>query len=321
VRSLDLLTGDGAVHTIGPDRCPDLFWATTGGLGLTGVILRVTLHLLAVDSSWVLVDTERAPDLDAVFAGLRAADERFRYTVAWVDCLARGRSLGRGVLTSGTHAPVAALPRAARDDPLAVSGVLGDRLASVLPVLPVFPPGLMRREIAQVFNEVWFRKAPRRRTDQLQRIGSFFHPLDAIPDWNRLYGPRGFVQYQLVVPDDAGSIIEAVITRLAAAGTPGLLAVLKRFGAANPGPLSFPTSGWTLALDLPAGAPGLAELLDSFDDHVATAGGRVYLAKDSRLRPELLTTMYPRLDEWREVRARADPRNVFRSDLSRRLSL
>jgi decaprenylphospho-beta-D-ribofuranose 2-oxidase len=185
----------------------------------------------------------------------------------------------------------------------------------------MFPPGLMRRESALAFNELWFRKAPLKKVGEPQRIGSFFHPLDSVGDWNRLYGPRGFLQYQLVVPDDAASIVESVISQLAAAGTPGLLAVLKRFGTANPGPLSFPTAGWTLALDLPAGAPGLAGLLDRFDEQVAEAGGRVYLAKDSRLRPELMAAMYPRLDEWREVRAKADPHDLFRSDLSRRLSL
>lgn len=318
VRSLDLLTGDGEVRTIGPDLSPDLFWATTGGMGLTGVILRITLALIPVESSWMLVDTERAPDLDAVLAGLRAADRAFPYTVAWVDCLSRGRSLGRGVLTSGSHAPTGALSWRARSDPRAFGGGLGDRLPS-LP--PVFPPGLMRRETALAFNEAWFRKAPRRRTNQPQRIGAFFHPLDSLPGWNRLYGPRGFLQYQLVVPDGSVGIIESVIGQLAAAGTPGLLAVLKRFGGPNPGPLSFATAGWTLALDLPAGASGLARLLDTFDDQVAEAGGRIYLAKDSRLRPELLATMYPRLDEWREVRAKADPHDLFRSDLSRRLSL
>jgi decaprenylphospho-beta-D-ribofuranose 2-oxidase len=318
ISSLDLLTGDGEVRTVGPDQSPDLFWATTGGMGLTGVILRVSLRLVPVETSWMLVDTERAPDLDAVLAGLRAADQTFPYTVAWVDCLSRGRSLGRGVLTSGSHAPVSALPARAQAEPRAFDGGLGD----VLPSLPrVFPSGLMRRESAMAFNELWFRKAPRHKTDQPQRLGAFFHPLDALHNWNRLYGPRGFLQYQLVVPDDASPIIESVIGSLAAAGTPGLLAVLKRFGAANLGPLSFPTAGWTLALDLPAGAAGLADLLDGFDQQVAVAGGRVYLAKDSRLRPELLSTMYPRLDEWREVRAKADPHDVFRSDLSRRLSL
>jgi decaprenylphospho-beta-D-ribofuranose 2-oxidase len=318
ISSLELLTGDGELRTIGPDRSPELFWATTGGMGLTGVILSVTLQLMPVETSWVLVDTERAPDLDAVLTGLRAADERFPYTVAWVDCLSRGRSLGRGVLTSGSHAPVAALPRRAQAHPREFGGGLSDALPSVP---PVFPPGLLRRETAMLFNELWFRKAPRRRTDEVQRIGAFFHPLDAIHDWNRLYGPRGFLQYQLVVPDGAEPILESVIGQLAAAGTPGLLAVLKRFGAANPAPLSFPTAGWTLALDLPAAAPGLASLLDRFDAQVADAGGRVYLAKDSRLRPELLAAMYPRLDEWRDVRAKADPHDVFRSDLARRLAL
>ena len=169
------------------------------------------------------------------------------------------------------------------------------------------------------FNELWFRHAPEHRVGELLPLAGFFHPLDGVAEWNLLYGDRGFLQYQFVVADDA--VVARAIDLLASHRVPSFLAVLKRFGPGSPGPLSFPAPGWTLALDVPVGPPGLGPLLDRIDGMVAEAGGRVYLAKDARLRPELVPVMYPRLDELLAVRRRVDPSGVLRSDLSRRLGL
>ena len=313
VLSLELLTADGGVRTV--DRGTPLFDATAGGMGLTGVILTATVRLQPVETALMSVDTERAADLDDLMARLTATDHRYRYSVAWIDLLARGAATGRAVLTRGDHAPLDALPARARREPLVFR-------TSRLPAAPGFlPEGLLSRASVGLFNELWYRKAPRARRGQLQRISTFFHPLDGVPHWNRIYGRGGFVQYQFVVGHGREETLRRIVRRISARRCPSFLAVLKRFGRADPGWLSFPVPGWTLALDVPAGLPGLGAFLDELDEEVAGAGGRVYLAKDSRLRPELLAAMYPRLDDFRALRAELDPRGVFRSDLSRRLAL
>ncbi|MGY0492231.1 FAD-binding protein [Streptomyces sp. WG-D5] len=313
VPAFELLTADGQVRLV--ERGSELFDATAGGMGLTGVVLTATVQLQGVQTSLMSVDTERATDLDDLMARLTATDDRYPYSAARIDLLARGAATGRAVLTRGEHAPLDALPARARRAPLAFR-------PGRLPAPPSFlPEGLLGRTSAGLFNELRYRLAPRHRTGELQRLATFLHPLDGVPHWNRVYGRGGFVRYQFAVGYGEEEALHRIVRRISARRCPSFLAVLKRFGAGDPGWLSFPMPGWTLALDIPANLPGLGAFLDALDEEVAAAGGRVHLAEDSRLRPELLAAMYPRLDDFRALRAHWDPRGVFRSDLSRRLGL
>jgi decaprenylphospho-beta-D-ribofuranose 2-oxidase len=316
VLRLSLQLADGSVAELSRDSDPELFWATIGGMGLTGVVLDATIRLLRVETSKMAVDTQRVDDLDTLFAAMTDGDDAYRYSVAWIDLVAKGRNLGRSVLTRGDHARVEQLPVRDRHEPYRY----GPRqLASVPPVVP--RPGLLNHATVAAFNEVWFRKAPRRRVGEIQDLAGYFHPLDMVGQWNRLYGRPGLVQYQFVVPFGREDTMRVIIERLSACGVASFLAVLKRFGDGNEAPLSFPQAGWTLALDMPGGGTGLDTLLHGLDEMVLEAGGRNYFAKDAHTVPATIRRGYPRLAEWQAVRRRVDPYHVWQSDLGRRLLL
>ncbi|MGH3407503.1 MAG: FAD-binding protein [Streptosporangiaceae bacterium] len=313
VPSFDLLLPGGELRTVTPQD--DLFWATAGGMGLTGVIVAATVQLSRVATARVRVDTVRTADIDETMAVLAEHDQTHRYTVAWSDSLARGPRLGRSVVTSGDFADLTDLPARERPDgllfrPISRIGVPGE-----------WPAGVVNRYTVALASEAYYRKAPRRRQGELQTIGQFFHPLDGIRNWNRVYGPGGLRQYQYVVPFGQEAAVRRSFELVSAARGPSFVTVLKRFGPGDAGLLSFPMPGWTLALDFPARTPGLAGLLDRLDELVMAAGGRVYLAKDSRVPAGLLGEMYPRLPEFRKLRAELDPDGLLASDLSRRLGL
>jgi decaprenylphospho-beta-D-ribofuranose 2-oxidase len=306
VEAIGLLTAAEDVVELGGDD--PLFQATLGGMGLTGVIVWARIALRRVTSPWLSVDTDRVDTLEDALAALRAPGGQHR--VAWLDLL--GPGLARGVVTRAEHLDGAAASEREK-------GSATVRGRATIPA--GWPRGMLQPATMRAFNELRFRRSPRARRGAVESIGAHMFPLDALEWWPRLYGPSGFLQYQLVIPYGAERTLESVIARLRRSGVPCYLAVLKDFGPANPAPLSFPLAGWTLTLDVPRVAPGLYELLDRLDEEVVAAGGRVYLSKDARLRPETLAAMYPRLGEWREVRDQADPEHLWQSDLARRTRL
>lgn len=284
------------------------------------MILGATLRLRRVATALMSVSTERAGDLDDLLARFAAGGDRLPYASAWIDLMARGRATGRGILTRGEHAtPDMRLAHAGRTLLSSRSG--GARGRFRLPGCPPVPGGLFGPAPAALYNEVRYRGAPRSRTGELRPVDAFFHAADAFPDGNLLYGRGGLVRYRFALGYGQEETLHRVVRRIAARRSPAVRAVLQRFGAADPGGLSFAAPGWSLALDLPAALPGLARFLDDVDEEVAAAGGRVCLAKDSRMRPEAAAAMYPGLAGFRELRARLDPTEAFRSDLSRRLGL
>ncbi len=301
VVELGLLTAGGELLTLTPDD--DLFRATVGGMGLTGVTLWARIRLRRLPGAALAVDTDRVESLGEALEILDGPGGAYR--VAWLDLLSR--RLVRGVVTRADHADTGP----------------GDARTTVAArmTVPRLPRTLLAPSAVRAFNELRFRRAPRRARGHIESFGTHMFPLDVLNDWPRLYGPSGFVQYQLVVPRGRETALYELLGRLRRSHVPCYLAVLKDLGAENGAPLSFPLAGWTLALDMPRAAPGLESLLAGFDELVASAGGRVYLAKDARLRPETLAAMYPRLPEWRAIRDRADPERRWQSDLGLRTGL
>ena len=315
VASLELLTADGTIRTVTPaDEDPALFWATIGGMGLTGLVLSATINVQRTESAYFLVDTERCTDLDDLMARMTSRDENYTYSVAWFDAVTRGKHLGRAVLTRGNKAKRQDLSPKLRRDPLAFTA------PSLGSIPEVFPNRMVNVATAKAFSAAWYRKAPKHRVGELQNITQFFHPLDIVAEWNRVYGPNGFLQYQFVVPFAEAEAFRSCVHLIAHSGHLSCLNVLKRFGPSNRAPLSFPMPGWTLTVDLPI-EDGLERLCNQLDEVVVTAGGRVYLAKDSRLGAATFRQMYPRLEDFLQVRRAVDPHHLFTSDLARRLQL
>ncbi len=303
LRRFELLRSDGSRRVCSAEHHPSLFHATIGGLGLTGLITWAELQLVPVASPWIDHESIRFERLDRFFDLAADSDRRFEYTVAWIDSLASGEALGRGLLLRGNHAGAGSEGTTRRARTL--------RIPFHAPSLLLSPWSL------RLFNTAYYRLQRSACVRRTVHYEPFFYPLDGIEHWNRLYGRRGFLQYQSVVPPDAGpSATRAMLERISSRGLGSFLAVLKIFGdVPSPGLLSFPAPGATLALDFPNRGRTTLELLDELDAIVADHGGRIYPAKDARMSAESFRRFYPR---WEELAGLADP--AFSSSLWRRLT-
>ena len=306
VLSLELLVASGEVLTVSRDQHPDLFHATCGGMGLTGVILRATFTLRRISSRDVDETVIKAADLGAALAAFEENPD-VTYSVAWIDLLARGKSLGRSLVMLGEHA---------------ADGELALETDSAIASVPVtMPAALLNPLTVRTFNAVYYRRI--RHPVVRHRVGfePYFYPLDKVAEWNRLYGKQGLIQYQLAIPLGSGAgVLHEIVERVAVAGLASPLAVLKLFGPANDNHLSFPIEGYTLALDFKATREAL-RLADELDRLVLDAGGRLYLTKDARMSEETFRASYHRIDEFEAVRKEYGASGVFVSEQSRRLGM
>lgn len=312
VRRLRLIVADGREVECGPDLEPELFRATIGGMGLTGIVTQVSFQLVRVPSAFIRQQVLRAPNLDAALA---AFDESagWTYSVAWIDCLSDGRHLGRCLVSRGEVAGPDDLPAPLFTAPFAILPRLERRVPVDLPGW-VLTPWSMR-----AFNALYYHAS--RPAELVVDMDRFFYPLDALQEWNRLYGRAGFTQYQCVLPRAAGrGALKLLLSTVQRAGQGSFLAVLKLFGPAGDGLLSFPMDGYTLALDFPWRSP-VAGLLAELDDIVADHGGRIYLAKDARCGPEMVRRGYPKLGQFQAVRARWGAPGRLHSLLAERVDL
>ncbi len=316
VESLLLALPDGKSVTCSAQDHSDLFEATIGGMGLTGTILQATFRLVPIETGWVKQNTLVAPDLATALTLLSERADA-PYSAAWIDCLAKGASLGRSLIYLGEHASKADVEAMAPGTPPM------PRSRTQRKKVPVDLPGFtLNHWSVAAFNELYFRKgAASAGKTRLTGIDPFFFPLDGILDWNRIYGRRGFLQHQSLVPAErAHDVFGEILSRIAKRGNASFLAVLKKFGASSKGLLSFPSPGFTLALDLSIDR-GIFDFLDEIDRLVAAAGGRIYLAKDARQSRETFESSYPNLQRFKDIRQHIGARDRLASHLSHRLGI
>jgi decaprenylphospho-beta-D-ribofuranose 2-oxidase len=315
VRSMQLLTADGEVRHLTPDgEEAELFWATTGGNGLTGIILRATIAMTPTETAYFIADGDVTGSLEETIAFHSDGSEaNYTYSSAWFDAISAPPKLGRAAISRGSLAKLDQLPKKLQRDPLKFDA------PQFFTMPDIFPNGLGNKLIFGTATELWYRKS-RTYRDKAQNLTQFYHPLDMVGEWNRAYGSVGFSQYQFVVPTEAVEEFKGIMHDIQRSGHYSWLNVFKLFGPGNHAPLSFPIPGWNVCVDFQI-KPGLGEFLDELDKRVLEFGGRLYTAKDSRTTADIFHAMYPRIDEWIAVRRKVDPAGVFASDMARRLEL
>lgn len=304
VVSMTIMLGSGEVVNTSPTDLPDLFHATCGGMGLTGIVLTATLQLVAIKSTYITQKTIKATGLTDACEAFQVNDKS-TYSVAWIDCLKTGKDLGRSVLMLGEHAD---------------NGGLNLTIKEPTTVPVDTPAALLNSITMRAFNGAYWSKAVHNKTHSVPLL-RYFYPLDAIGGWNRLYGKAGFLQYQFVLPKADGVVnMRKILTQIAQSGAGSFLAVLKQFGRANKNLLSFPMEGYTLALDFKI-SQYVIDLVHRLDDMVVDMGGRVYLAKDAVMREESFKSMYPDWQAFEAIRQKYGALGKFTSTQSRRLGL
>jgi len=313
VEELTLLTPTGEHLHCTPEENADVFWATIGGVGLTGIILTASFRLQKVESAYMKVDYHKVPNLDAALACMHQSDDLYKYSVTWLDSTARGKSLGRGVVMLGNHAKRSDLPSGIQQRPFEIP-------AKKKKTVPIDVPSfVMNTQSIRIMNQLFYMSHS---TEQGKIIDydTYFYPLDGILDWNRGYGKAGFAQYQATFPGDDAKGVRALLEKFANSGYGSFVTVLKRMGEADPGLLSHPFKGYTISFDIPNDG-NLSPFLHSLDKILLEYGARLYLAKDIAATAETIAAMYPRLKEFQAIKKRLDPEGRLSSSLARRLGL
>ncbi|MDK4243788.1 FAD-binding oxidoreductase [Corynebacterium pseudodiphtheriticum] len=322
VVSMDLLVASGEILTLKPEGSQDdpdgeLFWATVGGMGLTGIIVQATIRMTKTETAFFIADGDLTSNFDETIEfHADGSETNYTYSSAWFDAISPEPKLGRAAISRGSLATLDQLkelaPKLAKD-PLKFSA------PQLVTVPDIFPNFTMNKLTMKAVGQAWWLKSGEYR-DQVQNLTQFYQPLDLIGEWNRGYGSRGFLQYQFVVPREATSELKSIVRSIQASGHYSALNVFKLFGEGNRAPLSFPMPGWNICVDFPI-KPGLGHFLDELDKRVLDFGGRLYLAKESRTSAEKFHQMYPQMQSWLDTRNQIDPTGVFASDMSRRLEL
>ena len=316
VVQLTVALPNGGIVACSSDIHADLFRDTAGGMGMTGMILDATVRLMPIETAWLKVRNLPTRDLDDTLAIL-GAHTNSTYSVSWLDATAPSHKLGRGVVMLAEHATFSDLAPTEAAAALQYCPPAFHRLPFGI------PSALIGMPLAKALNALIYRHySSRAGAETIMPAGEYFYPLDAACNWNVLYGGRGFLEYQVLVPlEDAPNFIRYVLETLSGNGTPSFFTSIKLMGNRNAAPLSFPGPGFAFSVDLLAGDTSTLRMLDNFDERLARAGGRVYLAKDARLRPELIDSFYPERAKWAERVASIDERGRLSSDMSKRLQL
>ncbi|CAB0676638.1 FAD-binding oxidoreductase [Corynebacterium diphtheriae] len=322
VASMELLVADGRILHLEPEGSADdptgeLFWATVGGMGLTGIIVRARIRMTKTETAYFIADGDLTANLDETIEfHSDGSEHNYTYSSAWFDAISPEPKLGRAAISRGSLATLAQLEEIA---PKLAKDPLKFNAPQLVTVPDIFPSFTMNKLSMIAIGELWWLKSGTYK-NKVQNLTQFYQPLDLIGEWNRGYGSKGFLQYQFVVPREAIEPFKDIVKDIQKSGHYSALNVFKLFGEGNKAPLSYPMPGWNVCVDFPI-KPGLGAFLDDLDKRVMEFGGRLYLAKESRTSAENFHKMYPGMEGWLKTRNAIDPTGVFASDMSRRLEL